>query len=90
MTVVDARRRARPRGVRPEGLVSSSGHKLDASIDTALLSFIQQIQQHAKGDFVEGMSDGGALRTDGTKALKQKAEDGSTGERGADRSRSIT
>ena len=43
--------------------------------DTALLGCVQKIQEHAQGDFVVGMSKGVALSTDGTKALKQKAED---------------
>ena len=57
-----------------------SGNELDASIDTVLIGFIQKFQQHAKGDFVVGMSDSDgvafSLSTDGAKAaLKQKAED---------------
>ena len=62
-----------PRGGRAESRVSGSGHERDASIDIALLCCIQKSQ--AKGDFVVGMSEGVALSTDGTKALKQKAED---------------
>ena len=49
--------RAHPRGGRAKGGVSGSGHELDACIDTALLGFIQEIQQHAKGNMVGGLSD---------------------------------
>ena len=63
----------RPIGGRAEGRVSGSGHERDAFIDTAFLGCIQKLQEHAKGDFVAGMSKGAALSTDGTKALKYKA-----------------
>ena len=73
LTAGDAR--ARPSGGHAEGRVSGSGHERDAVIDTALLGCIQKIQEYLQGDFVVGMSKGGALNTDGTKAFSQKAED---------------
>ena len=66
--------RARPSGGHAEGRVSGSGHERDAVIDTALLGCILKIQKYFQGEFVVGMSKGGALNTDGTKALTQKVE----------------
>ena len=62
LTAGDAR--ARPSGGHAEGRVSGSGHERDAVIDTALLGCIQKIQEYFQGDFVVGMSEGGALNSD--------------------------